>query len=55
MGTQGKQILDLRLTGVERLHERYVLLRAANPEGALPPMMAEMTKITATVPVSLTK
>ena len=30
MGTQGKQILDLRLTGMERLHERYVLLRAAN-------------------------
>ncbi|MBQ3958555.1 MAG: dihydroorotate dehydrogenase electron transfer subunit [Bacteroidaceae bacterium] len=40
MGTQGKQILDLRLTGVERLHERYVLLRAANPDGALPPMVA---------------
>lgn len=35
-----KYILDLELTGVERLHERYVLLRATNPQGPLPAMKA---------------
>ena len=35
-----KYILDLELTGVERLHERYVLLCATNPQGPLPAMKA---------------
>ncbi|MCR5432873.1 MAG: dihydroorotate dehydrogenase electron transfer subunit [Bacteroidaceae bacterium] len=34
-----KYILDLRLTGVERLSERYYLLRATRPEAPLPPML----------------
>lgn len=35
-----KYILDLKLTSVERLHERYVLLKATTQEGALPEMKA---------------
>ena len=34
-----KYILDLTITRVERLHERYVLLEATNPCGALPEMV----------------
>ena len=34
-----KYILDLRLTGVERLSERYFLLRATRPEAPLPTML----------------
>lgn len=34
-----KYILDLKLTSVERLHERYILLKATSQEGSLPPMM----------------
>ena len=33
-----KYVLDLRVSGVERLHERYVLLRLTQ-DGQLPPMM----------------
>ncbi|MCF0197818.1 MAG: dihydroorotate dehydrogenase electron transfer subunit [Bacteroidaceae bacterium] len=33
-----KEIIDLRIVSVERLHERYVLLRATNPAGPLPEM-----------------
>ena len=33
-----KYILDLRLTGVEQLSERYFLLRATRPDAPLPPM-----------------
>ena len=35
-----KMILDLKLVAVERLHERYALLRATNPSGPLPEMRA---------------
>ena len=35
-----KYILDLELTSVERLHERYALLRATDPAAPLPPMQA---------------
>lgn len=34
-----KYILDLRLSSVERLHERYVLLKATDPQGSLPEML----------------
>lgn len=34
-----KYILDLKLTSVERLHERYVLLKATDPDKALPEMV----------------
>lgn len=34
-----KYILDLRLIGVERLSERYYLLRATRPEAPLPEML----------------
>ena len=34
-----KYILDLRLTGVERLSEHYFLLRAIRPEAPLPTML----------------
>lgn len=33
-----KYILDLSLTAVERLHERYVLLKATDPRNSLPEM-----------------
>ena len=38
--THRKYILDLTLSAVERLHERYVLLRATDPNAPLPPMQA---------------
>lgn len=34
-----KFILDLQVTSVERLHERYVLIKATDPSAALPPML----------------
>ena len=38
--THRKYILDLTLSAVERLHERYALLRATDPNAPLPPMLA---------------
>lgn len=34
-----KYIIDLKLTSVERLHERYILLKATTEEGLLPEML----------------
>lgn len=33
-----KFVLDFKLNAVEHLHERYVLLKATNPQGSLPEM-----------------